>query len=87
MKRSSPATEKMLQNDDGKFRYIKTIRREMFLAIKEKILSVDPKLFLYLCMETKSMWNYVFDYVPSSSKNLNASFEKRRLYMESLATI
>ncbi len=72
----------MIQGSDGKYRYFKTIREEMYTFIRRKIESVDPRLFLYLCMETRRMWESVFDFVPGSSKNLDALFEKRRMEME-----
>lgn len=68
----------MVQASDGKYRYFKTIREEMYRTIRKKIESVDPRLFMYLCMETKRMWERVFDYVPESAKNLDALFEKKR---------
>lgn len=74
----------MVQGNDGKHRYYKTIRRQMFLSIKKKIEAVDPKLFLYLCMETQPIWQDIFGFVPDSARNLDALFEKRRQYMASL---
>ena len=76
--------EEMVQGPDGKYRYFKTIREEMYRSIRAKVQAVDPKLFLYLCMETKRMWEDVFQFVPESAKNLDAGFEERRNYMDSL---
>jgi spore photoproduct lyase len=67
---------------DGKHRYFKTIRQDMFRSIKQKIESVDPKLFLYLCMETRRMWQDVFEFVPDSGKNLDLLFEQRRQFID-----
>ena len=72
----------MVQGPDGKYRYFKTIRQEMYSSIRRKIAETDPKLFLYLCMETRHMWDRVFDFVPDSAKNLDAAFEERRRYMD-----
>lgn len=72
----------MVQGTDGKYRYFKTIRQDMFSSIKRKIESVDPKLFLYLCMETRRMWENVYGFTPESGKNLDALFEERRQFME-----
>ncbi|MFN3604865.1 MAG: radical SAM protein [Leptonema sp. (in: bacteria)] len=76
--------EEMVVGNDGKFRYYKQIRYEMYSKIKEHIQKRDPKLFFYLCMETQYMWEKIFYFVPESSKNLDLLFEKRRLYMDSL---
>ncbi|MBL8022528.1 MAG: hypothetical protein JNM27_22815 [Leptospirales bacterium] len=74
----------MIQGPDGKYRYFKTIREEMYRSIREKIQSVDKRLFLYLCMETRRMWEDVFHFVPESAKNLDIGFEERRVYLDSL---
>lgn len=75
----------MVQGPDGKYRYFKTIRQEMYASVRRKLAEIDPKLFLYLCMETRHMWSRVFDFVPDSAKNLDAAFEERRLFTEGLA--
>ncbi len=72
----------MIAGPDGKHRYFKTIREDMFRSIKAKIESVDPKLFLYLCMETQRMWRKVYGTVPESGKNLDAQFEARRRFID-----
>ena len=74
-------TGEMLAFDDGKFRYFKNLRFEMFRSIKNKINSIDSKLFLYLCMENKQSWENVFGFIPSSPKVLDELFEKRRVYI------
>ena len=74
--------EEMVQGPDGKYRYFKTIRQEMYASVRDKIQSVNPRLFLYLCMETRRMWEKVFDFVPDSAKNLDGLFEQRRLYTD-----
>ena len=71
----------MIKGSDGKHRYFKTVRQEMFSSIKTKIESVDPRLFLYLCMESQAMWQNVFGFVPESGKKLDALFEQRRQYL------
>lgn len=77
--------EEMVQGPDGKYRYFKTIREEMYRSIREKIQSIDKRLFLYLCMETRRMWEDVFHFVPGSAKNLDEGFDRRRLYMDSIS--
>ncbi len=71
----------MIQGADGKHRYYKTTRRQMFSSVKKKIESIDPKLFLYLCMETQHTWQELFGFIPTSASNLDALFEERRQYM------
>jgi spore photoproduct lyase len=62
---------------DAKFRYLKEIRVEMYQKMVEWLRAVDPNLFIYLCMESKEVWEKVFGWSPSGSGHLNHLFEKR----------
>ena len=62
---------------DGKFRYLKEIRVEMYQKMVRWLREVDPDLFIYLCMESKEVWEKVFGWAPSSNSHLNQLFEKR----------
>lgn len=77
----------MVVGSDGKYRYYKQIRYEMYSKIKEYIQKKDPKLFFYLCMETQYMWDKVFQFIPESSKNLDSLFDQRRIYIDSLTKV
>ncbi|MEW6614108.1 MAG: spore photoproduct lyase family protein [Thermodesulfobacteriota bacterium] len=45
---------------DGKMRYFKPIRIEMYSMMLEWIRDYDPKLCVYLCMESHEVWRKVF---------------------------
>lgn len=77
--------EEMVQGSDGKLRYFKTIRESMYASIRKKIHEHDPRLFLYLCMETRRMWQGVFGFAPDSAKRLDALFDERRRHLDSLS--
>ncbi|MGO8990939.1 MAG: radical SAM protein [bacterium] len=62
---------------DGKFRYLKEIRVDMYRKIAGWLREVDPGLFIYLCMESKEVWERVFGWAPESSRHLNQMFEER----------
>jgi DNA repair photolyase len=62
---------------DGKFRYLKEIRVDMYRKIAGWLKQVDPGLFIYLCMESKEVWERVFGWAPSNSFHLNQMFEER----------
>ena len=62
---------------DGKFRYLKEIRAEMYQKMVGWLRDVDPNLFIYLCMESKEVWEKVFGWAPSNSHHLNQLFEER----------
>ena len=62
---------------DGKFRYLKEIRVDMYRKIAGWLKQVDPGLFMYLCMESKEVWEKVFGWAPENSRHLNQMFEER----------
>jgi spore photoproduct lyase len=62
---------------DGKFRYLEEIRVEIYQKMVQWLRDVDPNLFIYLCMESKEVWEKVFGWSPSNSHHLNHLFEQR----------
>jgi spore photoproduct lyase len=76
-----PQTEvflgELFPGSDGKFRYLKEIRVNMYRAMAVWLKEVDPDLFVYLCMESKEVWEKVFGWAPESSRHLNQMFEER----------
>jgi spore photoproduct lyase len=62
---------------DGKFRYLREIRVEIYEKMVECLRDVDPALFIYLCMESKEVWQEVFGWTPENSRHLNQLFEQR----------
>ena len=62
---------------DGKFRYLKEIRIEMYRRMVEWLREGDPDLFIYLCMESEEVWERVFGWAPSNNAHLNRLFEMR----------
>ncbi len=62
---------------DAKFRYLREIRTEMYQKMVGWLKEVDPNLFVYLCMESKEVWEKVFGWSPENSRHLNQMFEER----------
>jgi len=62
---------------DAKFRYLREIRTEMYQKMVVWLKEVDPNLFVYLCMESKEVWEKVFGWAPGNSRHLNQMFEER----------
>jgi spore photoproduct lyase len=62
---------------DAKFRYLKEMRVEMYRKMARWLKEVEPNLFIYLCMESKEVWEKVFGWAPENSRHLNQLFEKR----------
>jgi spore photoproduct lyase len=62
---------------DAKFRYLREIRTEMYQKMVKWLKEVHPDLFIYLCMESKEVWEKVFGRAPENSRHLNQMFEER----------
>ncbi|MFB3886827.1 MAG: radical SAM protein [Thermodesulfobacteriota bacterium] len=62
---------------DGKFRYFKEIRIEMYQKISGWLRELNSDLFIYLCMESQEVWERVFGWTPKNSRDLNRMFENR----------
>ena len=73
----------LVKGHDGKYRYFKPLRLELFHYVKEKILTIiSPDVPLYLCMEDKEVWEEVFPEIPPDEEAVNkylyeAALEKR----------
>jgi spore photoproduct lyase len=62
---------------DGKFRYLKEIRIEMYRKMVAWLQEGNPDLFIYLCMESREVWEEVFGWAPSNNDHLNCLFERQ----------
>jgi len=64
--------EEMVRSTDGRFRYPKKLRIEMYQKIWNRILEKRNDQKLYLCMENPDVWDKV--HVPKTSQLLFSSF-------------
>lgn len=72
---SSITVQEMVLGDDGKLRYVKPIRVEMYLhlmACLNRYINADN--LVYLCMERWDMWDRIFNYHPESIAHLDYLF-------------
>jgi len=67
----------MFPGKDGKFRYLREIRVEMYRKVLGWLREADRELFVYLCMESKEVWKEVFGWTPSNTAHLHHLFEQR----------
>jgi spore photoproduct lyase len=58
------AAQEMVLAPDGKLRYFKSLRVEMYAAMREWLTQASPGAFLYLCMESPRVWQEVFGFAP-----------------------
>lgn len=62
----------LVKGFDGKYRYFKPLRLELFHYMKENIRAlISPDVPLYLCMEDKEVWEEVFPGIPPDEESVN----------------
>jgi spore photoproduct lyase len=61
---------------DGKIRYLKALRIEMYRLMVVSLRNHNSDFFIYLCMETKEVWKRVFGWSPSSNRELERAFDR-----------
>lgn len=67
---------------DGKMRYFREIRVELYSWMVERIRRVDPELCVYLCMEGDDIWRQSFGFSPEDRGGLPVMLDqavKRRM--------
>jgi len=62
---------------DGKMRYIKPLRTEMYGFMKEKLAQWGFWKGLYLCMESREVWHKAFGWAPEDSNGLSKYLDSR----------
>jgi spore photoproduct lyase len=60
------AAQEMVRAPDGKLRYFKGLRVEMYGRLREWLAAAAPGAHTYLCMESPRVWREVFGFVPTS---------------------
>ena len=62
----------LVKGFDGKYRYFKPLRLELFHYTKENIRAlISPDVPLYLCMEDREVWEDVFPEIPPDEESVN----------------
>ena len=62
----------LLPGIDKKYRYFKPLRIEMFRKMHSWIRGYAEDVFVYLCMESKEVWEKSFEWSPKSSAELKS---------------
>ena len=75
--------EEMVQGADGKYRYYKKMRVDIYRQLKEKLESYNANPFIYMCMETGDVWQQVFgrDYHVSEDLERDFSEHLKRFFL------
>ena len=61
---------------DGKMRYFRPIRTEMYQSIYSQIRARWSEVFMYFCMEHPPVWNQVMKYCPINNDHLDFLFHE-----------
>ena len=72
---------------DGKMRYFRDIRAEMYAFMVDRIRRAAPECCVYLCMEGEDLWREAFGFSPLERDGLPAMLDKavfRRMGMSRL---
>jgi spore photoproduct lyase len=79
--KSRIAAQEMVLAPDGKLRYFKGLRVEMYSRLREWLTQATPEALLYLCMESPRVWREVFGFTPDGqilSRLLDGRIPPRR---------
>ncbi|MGV7222597.1 MAG: SPL family radical SAM protein [Nitrospinales bacterium] len=68
-------TEEHVPCEDGKYRYLRSLRNEAYSTIREMLLKRSSDLSVYMCMETKEIWEGVTGKLPRSDEKLDQFFD------------
>ena len=68
-------TSEHLPSKDGKFRYLRPLRNQAYEKIRGFLTARSKELNIYLCMETREIWEDVTGKTPRSDKKLDQFFD------------
>ena len=67
----------LITGEDGKLRYLKPVRVQMYRRLASWLQDWSEDLFVYFCMERGDVWDEVFGSSPGNTEGLNRRFEER----------
>ena len=71
--------EEFVPGLDGKLRYFRDLRVEMYSRLKDLLLKVAPDLCIYLCMESNDVWREALGFIPAERGGLSAILDQKAL--------
>lgn len=71
---SRMVTGELVPCPDNKLRYLRPVRVEGYRFMVQAILEFGPRVPIYLCMESRDVWEAVFERVPARIQNLAGIF-------------
>lgn len=74
--RSILLTGELFPASDGKIRYLKPLRAELYRKVLSWLREYGHEIFVYLCMEREDVWKATFGFAPKGTKGLREMLEK-----------
>jgi spore photoproduct lyase len=71
---------------DGKMRYFRPLRLQLYQVLVEEILSVAPEATVYFCMEDEGIWEKCLGFRPSEKGGLDRILDRRAARLCGLAS-
>ncbi|MGP0565254.1 MULTISPECIES: SPL family radical SAM protein [unclassified Nitrospina] len=68
-------TQEHVAGADGKFRYLRPLRNHAYDTLRTTIKRRAPEVDVYLCMETKEVWEGVTGHLPRADESLDRFFD------------
>ncbi|MEK9629746.1 MAG: radical SAM protein [Nitrospinota bacterium] len=68
-------TGEHMPGKDGKYRYLRPLRNKAYDTVRGYLQEKSSELSIYLCMETKEIWEGVTGKTPRSDEKLDAFFD------------
>jgi len=65
-----------IRGSDGKLRYPRTIRTDIYKKIMNSLRGAWPDVFVYFCMENQTVWNQVMGWAPENNEHLEYLFHE-----------
>lgn len=66
---------------DGKYRYFKTIRQDIYRKMISWLKTYSSEQMIYFCMENPEIWEKILGWKPKSSRELDEHLSKRLIAM------
>lgn len=71
--------DQFVLTSDNKYRYFRPLRTALYNAVKDSLYEVDKNMPIYLCMESREVWEDVLGTTPGCSSKMDFLFKKRGL--------
>ena len=72
-------TAELFPSDDGKIRYFRPLRADMYAKMWGWIRRYAPDASLYLCMETQTLWQQTFGHAPACSADVEQQIQTGKI--------